>query len=93
MLILARTLLAEAPILFADEISAGLQPALVTTVERALRWERETHKTTILMVEQNLDLSLRIADRIAVMKLGQLVFDAPAHQDGLKDRLITELAP
>jgi ABC-type branched-subunit amino acid transport system ATPase component len=93
MLILARTLLSEAPILFVDEISAGLQPTMVATVERALRWERETHQTTILMVEQNLDLSLRIANRIAVMKLGQLVFDAPTHQDGLKDRLITELAP
>jgi branched-chain amino acid transport system ATP-binding protein len=93
MLILARTLLSDAPLLLIDEISAGLQPAMVATVERALRWERETRGTTILMVEQNLDLSLRLADRVAVMKLGQLVFDAPADQTGLRDRLLLELAP
>ena len=93
MLVLARVLLAEPKLIVLDEISAGLQPAMLTTVERALKTERAERRTTILMVEQNLDLTLAVADRAAVMKLGQLQFEAPTNAPGIRELLVQQLAP
>ena len=45
------------------------------------------------MVEQNLDLSLRLADRVAVLKLGRIVFEREASAAGLRDELLHQLAP
>lgn len=91
MLLLARALLAEPKLLVLDEISGGLQPAMVQHVCDVLRNERAQRGTTILMVEQNLDLSLAVADRIAVMKLGQLVRQCPAEETE-RAGLLQELA-
>jgi branched-chain amino acid transport system ATP-binding protein len=91
MLLLARALLAEPKLLVLDEISGGLQPALVQHVCDVLRNERQQRGVTILMVEQNLDLSLAVADRIAVMKLGQLARQCPA-QESERASLLEELA-
>ena len=92
MLVLARALLAEARLIVLDEITAGLQPSMVTTVVRALRWERERRGTALLLVEQNIDATLGICDRVAVMKLGRLVAEEPA-VDEARDRLSLLLAP
>ncbi len=91
MLLLARALLAEPKLLMLDEISGGLQPAMVQHVCDILRNEREQRGTTILMVEQNLDLSLAVADRIGLLKLGQLVMQCAATEDE-RPRLMDELA-
>lgn len=93
MLALARVLLARPKLIVLDEISAGLQPAVVAVVEKALRWERRNRGTTILMVEQNLDLSLRLADRVTVMKLGRIIAERPTDADGIKHELVEYLAP
>ena len=93
MLVLARVLLAEPKFIILDEISAGLQPAMLATVRDALAAERQRRRTTILMVEQNFDLALALADRIAVMKLGQIQFEAPSDMPGIRDRLAQHLAP
>ena len=93
MLVLARCLLAEPALLLLDEISAGLQPAMVDTVERALQWERQQRGTTVLMVEQNIDMALRLVDHAAVMKVGQIVFSGSATAPGLKEALLAQLAP
>jgi ABC-type branched-subunit amino acid transport system ATPase component len=93
MLVLARVLLAEPKLIILDEISAGLQPAMLERVHQALAAERRRRRTTILMVEQNLDLALALADRVAVMKLGQIVFEAPARATGIRLQLETQLAP
>lgn len=92
MLVLARALLAEPRLIVLDEITAGLQPSMVSTVVRALRWERERRGTTLLLVEQNIDATLGICDRVAVMKLGRLVAEEPA-VDEARDRLSLLLAP
>ena len=91
MLILARALLAEPKLLVLDEISGGLQPAMVQHVCDVLRREREQRGTTMLMVEQNLDLSLAVADRIAVLKLGQIALECAA-EESERTRLTRELA-
>lgn len=93
MLVLARVLLAEPRLIILDEISAGLQPAMLERVRQALAAERARRGTTILMVEQNLDLALALADRVAVMKLGRILFEAPATAVGIRTQLETHLAP
>lgn len=93
MLVLARVLLAEPKFIILDEISAGLQPAMLATVRGALAAERQRRGTTILMVEQNLDLALTFADRVAVMKLGQIQFEAPVGTAGIRGTLEAHLAP
>ena len=93
MLTLAKALVAVPDLLVLDEISDGLGPAVVSAVGAALRSLRERHGCTILMVEQNLDLSLEVADRIAVLKLGSLIFERDSGDPGLRDELVTQLAP
>jgi branched-chain amino acid transport system ATP-binding protein len=93
MLVLARVLLAEPKLIILDEISAGLQPAMLDRVRQALASERKRRGTTILMVEQNIELALGLADRVAVMKLGQILFDAPAGTPAIRESLEAQLAP
>lgn len=92
MLVLARALLAEPGLIVLDEITAGLQPSMVNTVVTALNWEREQRGTSVLLVEQNIDAVLGICDRVAVMKLGQLVAEEKATKDA-RDQLMLLLAP
>jgi branched-chain amino acid transport system ATP-binding protein len=93
MLTLAKALTMQPDVLLLDEISDGLGPAVVTAVGNVLTSLRERLGSTILMVEQNLDLSLRVADRIAVLKLGSIVFERAATAPGLRDELTVQLAP
>lgn len=72
MLILGRALMLKPALLLIDEVSEGLQPSVVKQIARALTEERRVNNTTILMVEQNLDFALGVADRWAVLKLGQI---------------------
>jgi branched-chain amino acid transport system ATP-binding protein len=93
MLTLAKVLAMRPNMLVLDEISDGLGPAVITVVGDVLTNLRERLGCTIVMVEQNLDLSLRVADRIAVLKLGRLVFEREASRPGLRDELVAQLAP
>ncbi|ARQ14464.1 branched-chain amino acid ABC transporter ATP-binding protein (plasmid) [Rhizobium etli] len=72
MLILARALMLQPKLLLIDEISEGLQPSVVQNIAKALRDDREKRGTTILLVEQNLDFALSVADRWAILKLGAI---------------------
>lgn len=93
MLVLARTLLMAPSLMILDEISDGLQPAMVSTVGGLLREVRQWGEITILMVEQNVELALGLADRLAVMKLGSLVFETAAGSPTAREDLLRELAP
>jgi len=93
MLTLAKALAMQPDVLLLDEISDGLGPAVITAVGNVLTALRERFGLTILMVEQNLYLSLRVADRVAVLKLGQIVYEAEASEAGLRAELTAQLAP
>jgi branched-chain amino acid transport system ATP-binding protein len=56
-----------------DEISEGLQPTMVERVANVLKEARRDLGVAILLVEQNLDFALSVADRYAVLKLGEIV--------------------
>ena len=72
MLILARALMLRPRLLLIDEISEGLQPSVIDRIAGALRDERSKDGTAMLVVEQNLEFALRVADRWAVLKMGEI---------------------
>ena len=78
MLILARALMLRPRLLLVDEISEGLQPSVVDRIVGVLRDERSGDGTAMLVVEQNLDFALRVADRWAVLKMGEIDDEGPS---------------
>jgi branched-chain amino acid transport system ATP-binding protein len=78
MLAIARALVTNPELLLMDEPTEGLAPLLVREVGRVIeRLKKEG--LSILLVEQNLPLALRIADHVHVMSRGQIVYSgAPA---------------
>ena len=71
---IARALMARPRLLLVDEPSAGLAPVLVQAVFRALR-QIHAEGATLLIVEQNVPLSLRLADRAYVLELGRITLE------------------
>jgi branched-chain amino acid transport system ATP-binding protein len=71
MLAVARALMSNARTLLLDEPSMGLAPKLVKEIYKVIRDINETG-VTILLVEQNANLALRLADRAAVLENGRI---------------------
>ncbi len=76
---IGRALMARPKLLLVDEPSAGLAPVLVQQVFRALR-EIHAAGATILLVEQNVPLSLRLAQRAYVIELGRVTLEGTGEQ-------------
>ena len=83
MLAIARALMARPRLILFDEPSLGLAPTVVETTFGIIADIRRTG-TTVLMVEQNAYLALRMADRGYVMETGRIVLQGAAH-DLLRD--------
>jgi branched-chain amino acid transport system ATP-binding protein len=69
MLAVARALMGKARILLLDEPSMGLAPKLVKEIYNVVREINQTG-VTILLVEQNANIALRLANRAAVLENG-----------------------
>ena len=79
MLAIGRGLVANPMLLLVDEPSQGLAPLVVEEVYRILE-EMKAHGVSILLVEQNALLALKIADRAYVMDDGRIVYEGDAAQ-------------
>jgi branched-chain amino acid transport system ATP-binding protein len=78
MLAIGRALMANPELILMDEPSEGLSPRLVLQVQEIMRRLR-ARGHAILLVEQNLELALSVADKVYVLSAGQFVFQgAPA---------------
>jgi branched-chain amino acid transport system ATP-binding protein len=77
MLAIGRALMARPRLILFDEPSLGLAPTVVETTF-AIIAEIRRGGTTVLMVEQNAYLALRMADRGYVMETGRIVLHGPA---------------
>ena len=73
MLLVARALMSRPKLMLMDEISEGLQPSVIERLAGVLRAERDESKVSILLIEQNVKFVLAVADRYAVLKLGEIV--------------------
>lgn len=72
-----RVIASDAPILLLDEPAAGLSPDERRDFARLMRFLRDRLGRTILLVEHDLDLVWRVADRISVLDAGLIVAEGP----------------
>ncbi|AZV63401.1 ABC transporter ATP-binding protein [Peribacillus frigoritolerans] len=79
MLAMGRALMAKPRLLLLDEPSMGLAPLLVKQIFNIIQ-EISESGTTILLVEQNANLALSIADRAYVVETGRIVLSGNAEE-------------
>lgn len=88
MLAVARALMSKGQLMLLDEPSMGLAPILVKEIFRILV-DINRQGTTLLLVEQNAHMALKIAHRAYVLETGNVVMEGPA-QELAKDSRIRE---
>lgn len=86
MVAIGRGLLAGPRVLLLDEPSLGLAPLVVDNVYRALQEIR--HKVSILVVEQNASLALKLCDRAYVLAVGEIAMSGDAAALADRDALL-----
>lgn len=88
MLAIARGLMSHPTLLLLDEPSMGLSPLLVEQIFNIIRGIND-QGTSILLVEQNAQMALSIADRGYVLETGHVTLEGGA-QDLLEDPMVIE---
>ena len=93
MLAIARALVGDPRVLLLDEPSQGLAPLVVRELARVIRLLCDDG-VTILLIEQNLKLAEQVADRLAIMVKGRIVYDATpaafrAESEAIRTRYLT----
>jgi branched-chain amino acid transport system ATP-binding protein len=78
-LAIARGLMSRPSLLMLDEPSLGLAPILVEEIFRLVATLRETG-VTILLVEQNVERTLEVADRAYLLNTGRVEFEGPTEE-------------
>ncbi|MEW6182494.1 MAG: ABC transporter ATP-binding protein [Bacillota bacterium] len=83
MLAIGRALMARPKLMLLDEPSLGLAPLLVAEIFKIIREINRQEGTTILVVEQNANIALSIADYGYIMESGKIVLEGEV--DKLRD--------
>lgn len=92
MLLVARALIAKPGLLLIDEISEGLQPSVIDRLAEVFRNERERSGVSILLIEQNVKFALTVADRYAVLNLGEIADQGRPSDSGSLERINRHLS-
>jgi branched-chain amino acid transport system ATP-binding protein len=87
MLAMGRALMGAPRLLMLDEPSLGLAPIIVADIFRTVS-ELRSSGVSVLLVEQNAQAALQIADRAYVMELGEFVLDGPAKDIAANARVV-----
>lgn len=77
MLALSRALVVRPRVLLIDELSLGLAPVVVEGLLGTLR-QMHADGTTLVLVEQSVNVALTIASRALFMEKGAIQFEGPA---------------
>ena len=72
MLAIGRAIMSKPRLLLLDEPSLGLAPAAVQDLARSIR-EIHAAGVTVLLVEQNASMALRISDRAYILEVGEII--------------------
>jgi len=80
MLAVARALMGRPKLLLLDEPSLGLAPLIVQDLFRRFRELNKTDGVTMLVVEQNANIALDIADRAYVLEAGSIALTGTADE-------------
>ncbi|WP_394235629.1 ABC transporter ATP-binding protein [Niallia oryzisoli] len=86
MLAMGRALMARPRLLLLDEPSMGLAPLLVKTIFRIIA-EINAAGTTVMLVEQNANMALSIANRAYVIETGRVVLQGSADELRASDQI------
>ncbi|MEE1044368.1 MAG: ABC transporter ATP-binding protein [Olegusella sp.] len=86
MLAMGRALMSKPRLIMLDEPSMGLAPILVQEIFNIIAQLHE-EGTTVLLVEQNAQMALSIADRAYVLETGHVAMSGPASELAADDRV------
>ena len=89
MLVIGRALMGNPRVLLLDEPSEGLAPLIVAEVGRAMKRLKEEGQS-IVLVEQNRQLALDIADRAVILNTGRCVFNGEASELENNEELVAQ---
>jgi branched-chain amino acid transport system ATP-binding protein len=89
MLAIGRALMGNPRVLLMDEPSEGLAPQLVAEVGRTIA-QLKAEGQSIVLVEQNIKLTLDLADDIVIINTGRVVFRGSATELKLDDAMISQ---
>jgi ABC-type branched-subunit amino acid transport system ATPase component len=92
MLLVARALMSRPRLMLVDEISEGLQPSVIERLTEVFKAERAQSNTAILLIEQHVKFALAVADRYAVLKLGEIVDRGSVSDPGAEQRIGQQLS-
>lgn len=87
-LAIGRAMIGNPSLLLLDEPSEGIQPSIILEIMRVIRRVNVELGTTVLFVEQNLDVILSLAQRCYVMDKGRII--AERQSDELQDREVAK---
>ena len=79
MLAIGRALMSDPKILLMDEPSMGLAPVIVEEIALIIE-ELSTQGMTVVLVEQNAELALELADYAYVLETGNMALEGPAKE-------------
>jgi branched-chain amino acid transport system ATP-binding protein len=89
MLAIGRALMANPRVLLMDEPSEGLAPQIVADVGRTIA-RLKGEGLSIVLVEQNIKLTLELADDIVILNSGSVVFTGAAGDIKMNDAIVTQ---
>ena len=89
MLAIGRALMGNPRVPLMDEPSEGLAPQLVAEVGRTIA-QLKAEGQSIVLVEQNIKLTLDLADDVVIINTGRVVFRGPASGIKLDDAIVSQ---
>lgn len=79
MLAIGRALMLRPRLMLLDEPSFGLGPLIVQEIYSIMRQIREQEGTSMLLVEQNANIALNLADHAYLLETGTVVMSGESH--------------
>jgi len=89
MLAIGRALMGNPRVLLMDEPSEGLAPQIVQEVGRTIA-QLKAEGLSIVLVEQNIKLTLDLADDVVIVNTGAVVFSGTAEETRTNDKVIAQ---